>query len=317
MPSLPDIDIAALLARGNNALTTNPPVANNNITTHGSDWLWAVTALMGFLLLCTIAWTFMTAAPRRIFHYIAIGMLTIATIYYFIMASDLGSTGVRTEFRQGNIPNRTRQVYYTRWVGYFLNFLLSMFAILLLSGVGWATIAFSLGLTAVWDIMLLIGALVSTRYKWGFYVFSVLAWLGLLWQLFGVSRRYASRFDAGTNKVFTTLAAYQVFFMMLYLINWGVSEGGNVISNDGENIFYGILDIFTQGLFPLLLIFMARRLDFDHLGLGYTEYGRVRGHHNVLHDEKRMHGGDSNGHGMVGNGAGAPAGTTATAPLNV
>jgi len=301
MPALPDIDVGNMLlrARSNMALHTNPPVAPNNITTHGSDWLWAVTALMALLLLCTVAWTVVTPAHRRIFHYIAIGTLLISTIYYFIMASDLGDTAVQTEFRQGNIPGRTRQVYYTRWVGYFLNFSLLFFGTLLLSGVGWATIIFTTGLVMVWDIMLLIGSLVHTSYKWGFYVFALIAWFALLWQKLGVARSYASRFDPLTHRTYSTHAGYLLFFMMLYLINWGLSEGGNRISNDSENIFYGILDIFTQGIFPIMMIFMASKLDFDDLGLGYFDYGRVRGHRNGIHDEKRMHGGEHNGAGTT------------------
>lgn len=82
----------------------------------------------------------MTNPRRRVFHYFAMSILLVATIYYFIMASNLGSRGVPVEFRQNGILGRTRQVFYTRWVGYFINFNIIWLALLLMSGVGWGTI---------------------------------------------------------------------------------------------------------------------------------------------------------------------------------
>jgi len=35
----------AVLARGNDALNINPPAGDNYLSVHGSDWLWAVTAV--------------------------------------------------------------------------------------------------------------------------------------------------------------------------------------------------------------------------------------------------------------------------------
>jgi len=314
----PEIIARGILeARSNKALSANQPVANNNITTHGSDWLWAVCALHGLLLLGVIVWTYMTNPRRRVFHYFAISILFIATIYYFIMASDLGGRGVPVEFRQGNIAGRTRQVFYARWVGYFLNFNIIWLALLLMSGAGWASILYTLLLNSIWAVMLLIGMFVRSSYKWGFYLFALLSYFLLAWQTMGVVRRYTARLDAPTHRAFTALAAYTLFFQLIYPIAWGVSEGGNRITNDGEAVFYGILDIFSQGLFSLFLLFMARRLDFDFLRLGFADHGRVR--ENVdYHDEKRMHaGGASNGHGAVDghhNGVTPATGTTTTAP---
>lgn len=100
---------------------------------------------------------------------------------------------------------------------------------------------------------------------------------------------------------------------LLYPICWGLSEGGNRITNDGESAFYGVLDILSQGVFALGLLWLVRRLDFDQLGLGFSEHGRVAGARDYnIHDEKRMHGGSgaglNNGTG-VHNGSGANNGT--------
>lgn len=48
-----------------------------------------------------------------------------------------------------------------------------------------------------------------------------------------------------------------------------------MISNDGECVFYGVLDIFSKGLFALGLVYIARRLDFKRLGLWMHDHGRI------------------------------------------
>lgn len=307
MPSLPDIAFEGLLqARDNKALHTNRPVAVNNITTHGSNLDWAICALHGFLLLCLIAWTFKTNARRRVFHYFSILILLVATIYYFILASNLGSSAVPVQFFHLGIINRTRQVFYARWVGYFINFSLIWFALLLLSGVGWASILYTIGLTMLWASMFLMGMFVRSSYKWGFLAIGVVIYFLIAWQSMGVAKRYALRMDVLTHKTYTNLAAWTLFLMLLYPIAWGVSEGGNRITNDSEQIFYGVLDVLSQGVFAVLLVFLTRRLDFDHLGLGFSEYGRIHDarHHDGIHDEKRLHSGTTHNNPPALNGAG-------------
>jgi len=308
MPSLPDAAFAGILeARSNKALFSNHPIAHNNITTHGSNIDWAICALHAFLLLGVIVWTYTTNPRRRLFHYFSIGILLVATIYYFILASNLGAHATPVEFYHLGIINRTRQVFYARWVGYFINFSLIWFALLLMSGVGWASILFTIGLVMLWATMFLIGMFVRSSYKWGFFAIAIVLYALIAWQSMGVARSYANKLDPTTHKTFTTLAGYTLFWMLLYPISWGVSEGGNRITNDSEQIFYGILDVFSQGVFSLLLIFLTRRLDFDHLGLGFTEYGRIHNARDHIHNEKHR-----NGHNGAVADTGAPGYTSTT-----
>ena len=66
----------------------------------------------------------------------------------------------------------------------------------------------------------------------------------------------------------------------LYPISWALCEGGNVITNDSEQIFYAVIDVLSQGLFAVALLALTRNLDFDRLKLAFEEWGRVgrRGH---------------------------------------
>ncbi|CAZ79554.1 unnamed protein product [Tuber melanosporum] len=295
-----------LQTRENRVFDDNPKIANNNLTTHGSDWLWSVTAFFGFILLGVIVWTYTTSPRRRVFHYFSIAILLVGTIYYYAMASNLGGHAVPVQFRRDGLLSRTRQVFWVRWIGYFINFSLIFFALLLLSGVGWASILFTIGLTMLWAVMLLVGGLVRSDYKWGFYVFALLVYFFILWQVLGVARKYASRVDAGVHKIFSGLAAYTLFFMLLYPISWGLSEGGNVIQNDSSAVFYGVLDVFSQGLFALALIFATRDLDFGRMRLEFMEYGRIHDHGRWDQHEKVPHH-NHNPHNNLHDGA--PGGT--------
>ncbi len=60
------------------------------ITTHGSDWYWAVCAVM---ILSTIVFLGLSLTKRRehrVFHYITAAITMVASIAYFSMASGLG-----------------------------------------------------------------------------------------------------------------------------------------------------------------------------------------------------------------------------------
>lgn len=186
---------------------------SNNITEHGSDLDWAICALHALLLLVVVAWTCTTKPRRRVFHYFAITILMVTTIYYFIMASNLGGHAVLVQFRGGYILNRTRQVFYTRWVGYFINFSLIFFALLLMSGVGWATIIFTVGLVMLWASMFLTGMFVRSVYKWGFFVMGYVLYFFIIWHTMGTARSHAGTINANTHRTFTILAGWTLFLM--------------------------------------------------------------------------------------------------------
>lgn len=141
---------------------------NFGLTEHGSDWLWAVFAIMLISDIVFIAWHRKTshsarlargtgvglgsggghgaggvgglnggggsgglnggggggglnngvgngvgnAGGSRVFHHLGVVILTVATIAYFSMASNLGQTGINTEF--GN--HGTRSIWYVRYI---------------------------------------------------------------------------------------------------------------------------------------------------------------------------------------------------------
>lgn len=286
-----------LLAARNNILDINPPVASNNITKNGSNWLWAVMALHAFLFLVVLALTMKAKVNGRVLHYLALGILLFPTISYYSMASNLGSTAIPVEFNHDGVFERHRQIFWVRWVENTLTFTLEVIAVMLISGIGWVTILFTVGWVWVYTVMHLVGALTASSYKWGYFAFGLLAWAMIAFHLLVVAVPFANRFE--TKKWYFPLAAYLVFLWLIYPIAWGVSEAGNKISNDSENIFYGILDILSKGLFALALAFWAAKsLDYKRVNLWMHDHGRVSPYHaDGVHDKHRLAAGRDSGVG--------------------
>jgi bacteriorhodopsin len=107
-----------MLETRNNALNLNPPNSQEHITTHGSDWYWAVFAVMATSALVFSALAARKPRNSRIFYYITIALLTTASIAYYTMASDLGAAPVNNEFQRSNplVRGKNRQIFYARYI---------------------------------------------------------------------------------------------------------------------------------------------------------------------------------------------------------
>ncbi|KAH9925709.1 heat shock protein 30 [Amylocystis lapponica] len=249
---------------GNDALNSNPPDAVLHVSTHGSDWLWAAFSLLACFLLVTVGITFTRPRGARLFHQIAVIVLTTASIAYFSMASDLGATPVVTEFRGDHV---TRQVWYVRYIQWFINFPLLLLELLLATGLSLSDILTTLFMAVVLVVSGLVGSLIPSTYKWGFFVFGCSAlfyiWYVLLWHA------PHTTFAAGgvVRKGYYLAASYLAFMLITYPICWACSEGANVISPTSEMIWYGILDVFAGPCFLFVFLWELRGVDYNAFGL--------------------------------------------------
>ena len=109
---------------GNQALNVNygiggtAPIA---ITTHGSDWYFAVCAVMTVATLAFMGHSFTKPRTHRLFHYITAGITLVAAIAYFTMGSNLGQTPILVEFvrnnpKVGGLAGGTREIFYVRYI---------------------------------------------------------------------------------------------------------------------------------------------------------------------------------------------------------
>ncbi|KAJ3552893.1 hypothetical protein NM688_g3914 [Phlebia brevispora] len=225
----------------NHALDLNPPDAMIHLSTHGSDWLWAAFSFITVVLLIVIGLSFFQPRGTRTFHQLAIVILTTASISYFSMASDLGAAPIVVEFRAG-AHVWTRQVWFVRYIQWFITFPSIVLSLLLTTGLSLSDVVTAIFMSIVVVITALVGSLVPSTYKWGYFTMGVVAlfyvWYALLVQ--------APRSSFPGNGAFKTgyllSAAFFSFILITYPVCWGLSEGGNVISPTSEMIWYGVLD---------------------------------------------------------------------------
>ncbi|TKA65137.1 hypothetical protein B0A55_12325 [Friedmanniomyces simplex] len=309
--------------RANNAINVNTNTVNGKhvdiaITTHGSDWYWAVTAVM----ICA-TFTFMGLAatkPRqhRIFHYITAAITLVASIAYFSMGSNLGWTPIDVEFLRANskVQGINREIFYVRYIDWFITTPLLLMDLLLTAAMPWPTVLYIILVDEVMIVTGLVGALVKSSYKWGYFAFGCAALAYIVWVLVWEARKHANSMGPDVGKAFLYCGSLTAFLWILYPISWGLCEGGNVITPDGEAVFYGVLDLFAKPVFGALLIWGHRGIDPARLGLYIHDYDEkdpaVDGSH------KRTDG--TNGHNNtngVANGAGNTNGAAAPVAAEV
>merc|ERR1712093_580237 len=226
----------ASVSAANNVFDYNPTVADADITVQGSDFLWAIFAVMLATAIGVTAWMLMTPPGKRAFHVIGLMILFTASVAYFSMASDLGSTAVYVEFvrykpdlfTDTSINPYTRSIWYARYIDWFITTPLLLTELLLSTGMPLSGIAATIFFDIVMVVGGLIGALVPSVYKW--YWTSALVLAGL-W--------------------------------LLYPVAWGLCDGGNVIPPDSEMVFYGVLDFLAKPCFLIFHLWGMRKIDYS------------------------------------------------------
>jgi len=302
---------------GNNALSDNSVVFQNAdlaITKRGSDWYFAVCAVMGASTLVVMGLSFTKQKTHRLFHYISAILLLTASIAYFSMGSGLGQVPIYVEFVRGGkvAAAGTREMYWVRYVDWFVTTPLLLLDLLLTAALPWPTILVTILADEIMVVCGLVGALTRTSYKWGFFTFSCAAFLFVLYTLLIDGRSHARALGGSVSRTYNICGVLTIFVWFLYPIAWGISEGGNVIHPDSEAIFYGILDLIAKPVFTFLLLWGHNTIDPSALGLSMREPGGRHPGVEKEHYGDHAHVGAHNGtHNGVHNGTTA-AGNTAT-----
>ncbi|KAK8866046.1 hypothetical protein IAR55_001197 [Kwoniella newhampshirensis] len=257
----------------NDAIKVNQPNAVQHITSRGSDWLWAVFAIMTFTDIVVFIWQFKLPRGQRVFHQLAMFILTTAAIAYFSMASNLGSTPVMTEFgHMGYAAGTSRQFWYVRYIDWVVTTPALLLTLVLASGLPLSDIIALCYFDLVMIITGLVGGLVPSTYKWGFYTFGCAALFYIWWVLAGPARTSAGVIGNDYKRTFTTSAIFLSFLWLLYPIAWGLADGANVISPDSEMIFYGILDVLAKPVYTIFHLAMLSKLDLTLLQLSSGKF---------------------------------------------
>lgn len=143
---------------------------------------------------------------------------------------------------------------------------------MLTAAMPWPTTMFVILVDEVMIITGLVGALVSSSYKWGYFVFGCVALFYIVYVLVWEARKHANGISSDAGKAFLYCGSLTAFLWILYPLAWGLCEGGNVIPVDSEGIFYGILDLFAKPGFGALLLWGHRNISPSSLGLTIHDY---------------------------------------------
>lgn len=209
---------------GNEALRVNPTVADIDITTAGSDWLWAVFSVMAACGLGTMVWSLKVSRGERAFHYLSAAILATASVAYFSMASDLGSTPINVRFLHYgpdsvNGMRPTRSIWYVRYIDWTITTPLLLLELLLLSGLPLSTIFIAIFFDLVMIITGLVGALVESTYKWGYYTMGCVAMFYVFWIIYGPGLKSASHLGDDFKKSYLYSALILTTLWFIYPVS--------------------------------------------------------------------------------------------------
>ncbi|KAF1948566.1 family A G protein-coupled receptor-like protein [Byssothecium circinans] len=261
-------------APATNGYTVNGATADIAITPRGSSWYFAVCAVMAVAGFAFIGLAQRKPRRHRLFHYLTAAVVFVAAIAYFSMGSNLGFTPIAVEYARRNpkVRGQFREIFYVRYIDWFITTPLLLADLMLTAGMPWPTIFFVVLVDEIMIVSGLVGALVRSIYKWGYFAFGCFALMYIVYHLAWESRRNASRYGTDVGRVFLMTGSLTALLWILYPVAWGLCEGGNVLAPDSEAIFYGVLDLLAKPVFGALLIWGHRNIDPAILGLNIRDY---------------------------------------------
>ncbi|ODV63327.1 Hsp30p, partial [Ascoidea rubescens DSM 1968] len=255
------------IARDNDAIEINEPTGlDMHITEEGSNWLWAAFSLFTFVSLIYAALYiknhFKKDSPKPFLIIAPLLSSLILAYTYFTMASNLGWTDIQAQFNHTTVDNSSvtpgiRQIFYSKWVGYFLAWPTVLYSFELLSYPSIksfknvTSLLFELVMTQIFVLSLLISSLIKSSYKWGYFTFGTFS---LLLAIFTLAHRLTT--IQKQNKNVLCVFSFLALLWILYPVAFGLSEGGNVIEPDSETAFYGVLDVLQFIVVPTILSFI-------------------------------------------------------------
>ncbi|CCC69062.1 hypothetical protein NCAS_0C00720 [Naumovozyma castellii] len=293
---------------GNRALRSNPPHdLDFHITKQGSDWLWAAFSIFALFAVFYICLFFVAEVKgTSLTKYTLASTLLIAmfnSFGYFTYASNLGWAGIQAEFNHLHVdPSITglspgvRQIFYAKYCAWFLSWPLLIF-MLELTGLSISeegkleefnvfdtirSVLVQIVGTEFWVVALLVGSLIKSTYKWGYWVFGCVAMLAV--QAVFIKRQFV---DLRIRGFTMCMELTYLIIVWLYFIAWGLSEGGNKIQPDGESVFYGILDLCIFAVLPSYLCFVTQHYGkVPNMSMKMNMKNPLHIHHNPSDEEE-------------------------------
>ncbi|KXS16496.1 family A G protein-coupled receptor-like protein [Gonapodya prolifera JEL478] len=200
------------------------------------------------------SWFFFLAtrlpSHQREVHYITAAITTIAAIAYYTMAADYGT-----------VPAGPRSFYYARYIDWTLTTPLLLLDLLLLAGADKVRITWTIFLDLIMIVTGLFGGLATDNYKWGYFVFGSVAYIGILYELLYPVRGLAATKSQALGKLFDQLAILTLVLWTIYPVVWILAEGTNSISLELEVGLYALMDMSAKAGFGFWLLHNRVRVE--------------------------------------------------------
>ncbi|GAA5819987.1 hypothetical protein JCM10212_005637 [Sporobolomyces blumeae] len=252
------------------------PTANIDITEAAITFRWIVFVIMALSGLGIYALSLTRKLNERAFHELAAAVCITAAISYFAMAADYGAVPVEVEYiRKGvlgkdwikaGILHPTRSIWYVRYIDWTITTPLLLLELALASGLPLSQIFFLIFMDVVMIVTGLVGALITSSYKWGFFVFGCLALFAIWFILLGSGRASVARLGSDYSKAYMSSCLMLSGLWLLYPIAWALSDGGNAITPNSEMYFYGVLDVLAKPVYCIIHVLAIQKLDYSRLG---------------------------------------------------
>lgn len=239
-------------------------ILTQNATETGHRTLWVICVFMG---VTSLVFYFLAArAPiqKRLFHFITSVITTIAFLSYFAMATGDGVNWRTISVAENSSHTITeitkRQVYWARYVDWALTTPLLLLDLAFLAGLS----GYSILVVVVADVIMTLSTLFATlsnleAQRWGWYTISCISFLTIVYQLGYKGRNAMADKDNRTRAFFGTLSLFTLIVWTIYPVVWGISEGSQITTVDGEIIAYAVLDLLAKPVFGSWLLFTHDR----------------------------------------------------------
>ncbi|THD00069.1 hypothetical protein EYZ11_000394 [Aspergillus tanneri] len=228
----------------------------------GQRTLWVVTVLMALSSVIFYVLSARSPVPKRVFHTLVSLGTTISFLVYLSLATGEGIVWkhdlIRTK-HDHHVPTITtdyfRQVFWLRYINWFLTGPLALINLTLLSGLPGAHLVVAVGADFVMLGSGLLGTYAGhTARRWVWFTISAIAYLTVVYQILVNGTKAAMRKDTQTKRFFGAISSVTVLVKILYPITLAAGALALRINVDSEVVLFAIYDLFLQGIIGYWLI---------------------------------------------------------------
>jgi len=225
----------------------------------------------GFVIFLISTVIFAVLASRhkkryRVFHLLTLLITGITVLSYYALSTETGAPYIDLGplFVHRHHAFGVRQVFWARQVDWALTSPLLLLELALLAGLPWIDVLSLLIVDEAMIVTYLLAAVQTgrPRAKWGWYAFSTLFLIYIIFSLLWHGRKSVKHQHSSVSRLYTELSIYTIVMWVFYSIIFVLGEGTWCINPNIEAILYIVVDFFSKVVFGFWLLY-AHKHDSD------------------------------------------------------